>query len=78
MSQIADMHFPKHRKVKLAEVGKIIADYDPNGDERENLVDLLTDVMHWCEGFGEPFQEFGGTARCTSRKIEITEEGARP
>jgi hypothetical protein len=62
MSQIADMHFPKHRKLKLAEVGKIIEDYDPHGDERENLVDLLTDLMHWGKGFGEPFDEFRGSA----------------
>jgi hypothetical protein len=44
-------------------VGRIIADYNPNGDERENLVDLLTDAMHWCLMFDEPFSEFYHSAR---------------
>lgn len=53
----------RRRAAKLAKVAQIIADYDPNGDERENLVDLLADVLHWCDGCGEPFEEFYGTAR---------------
>lgn len=63
MSQIADMQFPRKRKARPSEVARIIADYDPHGDERENLVDLLTDAMHWCEGFGEPLDEFLATAK---------------
>lgn len=34
-----------------------------NGDSRENLVDLLADTMHWCQDFGEPFDEFCATAK---------------
>jgi hypothetical protein len=34
-----------------------------NGDSRENLVDLLTDVLHWCDDMDEPFEEFCATAR---------------
>ena len=34
-----------------------------NGDTRENLVDLLADVMHWCDDMDEPFEEFYATAR---------------
>ena len=48
----------RHARSKAAE---IIAGYG-DGDERENLVDLLADAMHWCDGFGEPFDEFCGTA----------------
>lgn len=61
--QLADMEYPKHRKAKLAEIGKIVANYDPHGDERENLVDMLTDLLHWCQSFGEPLDEFLATAR---------------
>jgi hypothetical protein len=53
----------RNREARVTRVARIIADYDPNGDERENLVDLLTDAMHWCEGFGKPFDEFCDTAR---------------
>lgn len=60
--QVAENLFPRKRKARPTKAGEIIAGYG-NGDERENLVDLLTDAMHWCEGFGEPFVEFCGTAR---------------
>jgi hypothetical protein len=73
ISQIADMHYPKRRKAKPSEVAKIIADYG-NGCERENLVDLLTDTMHWCKGFGEPFEEFSSSAAV--HFDEETEKGA--
>ncbi len=59
----AEKLYPQKRKASPSRVARIIADYEPNGDERENLVDLLTDAMHWCESFGEPFEEFCGTAR---------------
>jgi len=55
----AEALYPKPRPRKIAEV---IANYG-SGDERENLVDLLADAMHWCDEFGEPFEEFYGTAR---------------
>ena len=74
--QLADMHFPRKRQGKPEVVGKVIADYDPNGDERENLVDLLADAMLWCKGFGEPFDEFLGSARMHFARE--TKEGARP
>jgi len=51
--------------------GQIIGHYG-DGDERENLVNLLADLMHWCEGFGEPFDEFYGSA-----KIHFAEEPNR-
>jgi len=60
---VAENLYPRKRQARPAKAGRIIADYDPNGDERRNLVDLLTDLMHWCEGFGEPFDEFCGSAR---------------
>jgi hypothetical protein len=59
----ADKLYPRKRQARPTKAGHIIADYDPNGDERRNLVDLLTDLIHWCEGFGEPFDEFCGSAR---------------
>ena len=59
----ADDLFPAQRKERSAKMAQLIADYDPHGDERENLVDLLADSMHWCEGFGEPFDEFCDSAR---------------
>jgi hypothetical protein len=59
----AEKLYPEKRKASPSRVARIIADYEPNGDERENLVDLLADAMHWCESFGEPFEEFCGTAR---------------
>ncbi len=40
---------------------KAINDY-AQGDSRENLVDLLTDAMHWCDDMDEPFEEFYATA----------------
>lgn len=53
----------RHREARPERAGRVISDYVPDGDERENLVDLLTDAMHWCEGLGEPFDKFHGTAR---------------
>ena len=61
--QVAENLHPRNRIAQPTKVARIIADYDPNGDERENLVDLLTDTLHWCEAFGEPFDEFYGTAK---------------
>ena len=61
--QVAENIYPKKRTPRPTKVAEFIASYEPNGDERENLVDLLTDAMHWCEAFGEPFDEFCGTAR---------------
>lgn len=58
----ADRLHPQRRQVRSSKAAEVIANYG-NGDERENLVDLLTDAMHWCESFGEPFEEFFGTAR---------------
>jgi hypothetical protein len=58
----ADKLYPKRRKVRLSNAAEIIASYG-DGDERENLVDLLADAMLWCESFGEPFDEFYGTAK---------------
>ena len=60
--QVADKFYPKPREARPTKAGQVIAAYD-NGDERENLVDLLTDTMHWCEAFGEPFDYFYDTAR---------------
>ena len=60
--QVADKLYPPPRQTRLSKAAGIIADYG-EGDERENLVDLLTDAMHWCDSFGEPFEEFYGTAR---------------
>ncbi len=59
---VAENLYPHKRQARPTKVGHIIASYG-TGDERENLVDLLTDAMHWCEGFGEPFDEFCGTSR---------------
>ena len=59
---VAEKLYPRKRDVRPARAGEIIASYG-TGDERENLVYLLTDTMHWCEEFGEPFDEFCGTAR---------------
>lgn len=50
------------RAVRLARAAEIIAAYG-DGDERDNLVDLLADCMHFCQEFGEPFAEFCGTAQ---------------
>jgi hypothetical protein len=60
--QVADNLYPQQRQVRQVKSGEVIASYG-NGDERENLVDLLTDTMHWCQALGEPFEEFYGTAR---------------
>jgi hypothetical protein len=60
--QEAETLYPRRRQSRPAQAGQVIAGYGA-GDERENLVDLLTDAMHWCEEFGEPFEEFCGTAR---------------
>jgi hypothetical protein len=60
--QVAENLYPRQRRERRDKAAEIIAGYG-NGDERENLVDLLTDAMHWCEGFGEPFDEFCDTAR---------------
>jgi len=60
--QVADNLYPKLREARPSTAGQIIADYG-NGDERENLVDLLADTLHWCEAFGEPFDEFYGSAK---------------
>jgi hypothetical protein len=51
----------ERREARPAKAGAVIAAYGA-GCERENLVDLLADAMHWCEGFGEPFEEFYGSA----------------
>jgi hypothetical protein len=59
---VAENLHPRKRQPLPAKAGQIIAEYG-DGDERKNLVDLLTDAMHWCEGFGEPFEEFYGSAR---------------
>jgi hypothetical protein len=60
--QVAERLYPLRRQVRSSKAAEVIASYG-NGDERENLVDLLTDVMHWCQSFGEPFEELHGTAR---------------
>jgi hypothetical protein len=60
--QVADNLYPQQRQARHAKAAEIIAGY-ANGDDRENLIDLLTDTMHWCHGFGEPFDEFCETAR---------------
>lgn len=57
----ADELFPRKRKRRPAKAAEIIAGYG-DGCERENLVDLLADTLHWCEGFGEPFDSFLSTA----------------
>jgi len=36
---------------------QLLAGYS-NGDRLDNLVDLLIDAMHWCEGQGEDFLYF--------------------
>ena len=59
---VADELYPQNRLARPAKTAEVIASYG-EGDERENLVDLLTDTMHWCESFGEPFEEFHATAR---------------
>lgn len=58
----ADKLHPQRRQARSSKAAEVIAGYG-DGDERENLVDLLTDSMHWCRSFGEPFEEFCGTAR---------------
>jgi len=60
--QVAENLYPQQRQARQAKAAEIIANYG-NGDERENLVDLLTDTMHWCQSFGDQFEEFCGTAR---------------
>ena len=59
--QAADNLYPQHRRIRLSKAAEVIAGYG-DGDERENLVDLLTDAMHWCVSFGELFEKFSGTA----------------
>jgi hypothetical protein len=59
---VATKLYPLQRKARPTKASEVIASYG-DGDERGNLVDLLTDAMHWCEGFGEPFDEFCATAR---------------
>lgn len=76
MLDIADTQFPRKRVRRTDQAGRIIADYDPHGDERDNLVALLRDVMHWCEEFGEPFDEFCGSARM--QFSGATHKGDRP
>ena len=74
--QLAENLHPRKRQPRSTKAGQIIADYG-NGDERENLVDLLTDAMHWCEDFGEPFDEFCGTARIHfAEEAKSSEKGA--
>jgi hypothetical protein len=74
--QVADNLYPQQRQPRHAKAAEIIAGY-ANGDERENLVDLLTDAMHWCQGFGEPFDEFCDTARVHfAAETKTSEKGA--
>ena len=74
--QVADNLFPQQRQALRAKTAEIIAGYG-NGDERENLVDLLTDAMHWCQGFGEPFDEFCDAARAHfADETKTSEKGA--
>jgi hypothetical protein len=58
----AEKLFPPRRQIRSSKAAEVIASYG-GGDERENLVDLLSDMMLWCDSFGEPFEEFYGTAR---------------
>src|SRR6185312_1207348 len=58
----AEALYPKPPEARPRKVAEIIVNYGTGG-ERENLVDLLTDAMHWCDGFGEPFEEFAATAQ---------------
>jgi hypothetical protein len=58
----ADKLHPQQRPPRHAKAAEVIAHYAA-GDDRENLVDLLTDTMHFCQSFGEPFDAFCDTAR---------------
>ena len=60
---VADELYPQKREARPTKAAEVIADYG-DGGERESLVDLLTDAMHWCASFGEPFEEFHATAKC--------------
>ena len=60
---VAERLFPMlSREQRCQRADKAINAY-ANGDTRENLVDLLADLMHWCQDFDEPFDEFCDTAR---------------
>src|SRR6185437_14539010 len=63
--------YPPARMLQMQKISDLIAGYG-GGNERENLVDLLADAMHWCEGFGEPFEEFAATAQ-----VHFAEERSR-
>ncbi len=66
----------RKRIASAAKAAQVIAAYGA-GCERENLVDLLADAMHWCEGFGEPFDEFCGTARTHfAEEVQAYQKGA--
>jgi hypothetical protein len=61
--QVAERLYPTlSRQQRSQRADKAINDY-ANGDARENLVDLLADVIHWCDDMDEPFEEFCATAR---------------
>jgi hypothetical protein len=60
--QVADNLCPQQPKARHVKAAGIITEYG-NGIERENLVDLLADMMLWCQAFGEPFDNLCDTAR---------------
>ncbi len=74
--QVAERLYPQQRLERRGKAAGIIAGYG-TGDERANHVDLLTDTMHWCQGFGKPFDEFCDTARAHfAEETKTSEKGA--
>ena len=73
--QVAERLFPTlSREQRCQRADKAINAY-ANGDTRENVVDLLTDIFHWCDDMDEPFEEFCATARRHFAAETINPEG---
>ena len=53
----ADKLYPQQRQARSSKAAEVIAGYG-EGDEGENLADLLTDARHWCDQQGEDFASF--------------------
>ena len=76
--QIADSFYPQQCQARQPKAAAVIAGYG-NGDQRENLVDLLADAIHWCQVVGAPFDELCATARLHfAAEINPPTKGIKP